>query len=274
VKNKADASGMNVFDDMDKYWAEIADRNSTQKQVEFVKEKLKAKGWILDLACGTGRHSVLLSIEGYDMVGLDLSLNLLKIARNRGSNIQVVMGDMRFLPFKTKALSAAISLDTSFDYLPSEQDDLQSLRTLRDTLLQDSLFIVDVFNREQLILKYKNRRAAKLKWAFLPALLKPNRLIRWTLFRLYKWKEYPSFFLLQKRTISTNCSTLNDLWVICDKHQGQTRVFQHNVRLYEPKQLQLLFEKAGFTINRIYGDYDNQPFDPNSYRLIFLVSAK
>jgi ubiquinone/menaquinone biosynthesis C-methylase UbiE len=34
---------------------------------------------VLDLACGTGRHSIPLSNEGYNMVGLDVSLNLLKM---------------------------------------------------------------------------------------------------------------------------------------------------------------------------------------------------
>ena len=232
------------------------------------------QGLVLDVACGTGRHAVLLSGEGYSVVGLDLSLNLLRIARNRGKQIYLVRGDMRILPFKSMVFSAAISLDTSFGYLPSEQDDLQSLKALNDTLCQDSSFIVDVFNREQLILKYRNRPAARLKLAFLSALLKPNRLSNWILFRLYSWKEYPSFFLLQKRTLSANCDNLHDFWVIRDKLQGQIRVFKHTVRLYKCTRLQLLLEEVGFTINEIYGDYDQQPFSPSSCRLIVLASVK
>jgi SAM-dependent methyltransferase len=273
VKNEADANNVNVFDEMSSYWAEIADQNSTQKQTQFVRDKLKAKGWILDLACGSGRHSTLLSKYGYRMVGLDSSLNLLRIARNRGSHIQLFRGDMRFLPFRSEAFSAAISLDTSFGYLPSERDDLQSLKALKDTLCQGGLLIVDVFNREQLVLKYKNRFAARFRRAFLPVLLKPNRLARRMLFRFYKWKEYPSFYLFQERTVSTYGTKLHDLWVVYDKVKGQTNVFEHTARLYESRRLQELLEEAGFTINGIYGDYDNQLFSPNSSRLIFLAST-
>ncbi len=47
---------MNVFDEMGIYWAEIADQNQTERQMQFIKNTLKAEGLVLDLACGTGRH--------------------------------------------------------------------------------------------------------------------------------------------------------------------------------------------------------------------------
>jgi hypothetical protein len=53
------------------------------------------------------------------MVGLDVSLRLLKIAKQRGAAV-LVRGDMRFLPFKAGAFCVAIIMDTSFGYLPSE----------------------------------------------------------------------------------------------------------------------------------------------------------
>jgi 2-polyprenyl-3-methyl-5-hydroxy-6-metoxy-1,4-benzoquinol methylase len=83
---------MNVFDEMGVYWAEIADQSSTQNQIQFIKDTLKGNGFVLDLACGTGRHSIPLSREGYNMVGLDISLNLFKIAKNRWRSVQLVRG--------------------------------------------------------------------------------------------------------------------------------------------------------------------------------------
>jgi len=83
---------MNVFDEMGNYWAEIAGQSSTQNQIQFIKDTLKGNEWVLDLACGTGRHLIPLSKEGYNMVGLDVSLNLLRIvgsyplALDRGMN--------------------------------------------------------------------------------------------------------------------------------------------------------------------------------------------
>ena len=87
---------MNVFDQMGAYWAEIADQNPTQRQVQLIKNIVKPTGLLLDVACGTGRHIIPLSIEGYDNVGLDISPNLLKIAKTRLSSIQLARADMRF----------------------------------------------------------------------------------------------------------------------------------------------------------------------------------
>jgi len=265
---------MNVFDEMGNYWAEIADQNSTERQTQFIRNTLKAKGLILDLACGTGRHSISLSKEGYSMVGLDSSPNLLRIAKNRWSHAQLVRGDMRCLPFKPQAFSAAVSMDTSFGYLPSEQDDMQSLSGLQKILSQEGVLIIDVFNRERLILKYKQNWVGQLKWGFLPVLLKPNRLARWMLFWFFKWKEYPSFFLLQKRTVSLNGDKLHDLWIVCDKVGGKFRVLEHVARLYEPGRLQALLMRAGFVVNAVYGGYESESFSADSSRLILIASAK
>ncbi len=107
----------NVFDEMGVYWAEIASQNQTEKQLQFLKNQVKPDGYILDVACGTGRHSIPLSQLGYGMVGLDISATLLKIAKLHSKESQFVRGDMRFLPFKPQAFTAVISMDTSFGYL-------------------------------------------------------------------------------------------------------------------------------------------------------------
>ena len=99
-KKRENNGRTNVFDDMGKYWTEIADQNQTDPQVEFLKKSVKPDGWILDLACGTGRHLIPLSKENYCVVGLDISQKLLRIAKSRWRGADLVLGDMRFLPFK------------------------------------------------------------------------------------------------------------------------------------------------------------------------------
>ena len=276
--NEAEKAG-NVFDEMGIYWAEIADENSTKRQIQFIKNTVKKDGLILDLACGTGRHTNPLTMEGYNIVGLDVSSTLLRIAKKRLVQAQLVQADMRHLPFKLEAFSSAVSMDTSFGYLPSEKADLESLTELRKSFCEGGLLIVDVFNREHLIRKYKKglkrEFVTRLRWMPLPVLLKfHNRLAKRTLFWFFKWKEYPSFFLLQKRTVSGNGERLCDLWVVCDKAKMQIMVFNHVARLYEFRQLHVLLGKAGFLVNRVYGNYEGQNFSVDSSRLIVLASAK
>ena len=198
----------NVFDEMGLFWAEIADKNQTEQQIQFLKSHLKKGGYVLDLACGSGRHSIPLSQHGFCMVGVDVSSKLLKIAKTRWSQLQVVRSDMRHLPFKAGAFSAAASMDTSFGYLPSEADDRASLAEVRRVLPKHSLFAIDVFNRENLVIRYKGKSNSS------------------------KVKEYSSFFLQQKRTLSSDGEWLCDLWTTCNKANEEVRFFDHKVRLF------------------------------------------
>jgi ubiquinone/menaquinone biosynthesis C-methylase UbiE len=240
----------NVFDEMGVYWAEIADKSQTEKQLQFLKTHLRSDGYVLDIACGTGRHSIPLSQEGYGIVGLDVSVNLLRIAKQRSSKVAVVLGDMQHLPFKDEAFAAAISIDTSFGYLLSEKEDRFSLAEVQRVLFHQGVFVVDVFNREGLIIKYRNEKQSS------------------------KLKEYPSFFLQQKRTISKKGDLLCDLWTIREKASGQLAVFEHTVRLYKRDKLEGLLEKTSFSVNQVYGNYEEEDFSPNSPRLIMVANAK
>lgn len=264
----------NVFDEMGNYWAEIADKNQTDQQLKFLKTQLKQDEWILDLACGTGRHLIPLVKKGFGMVGLDISARLLGIAKHHYRDIALVRADMRFLPFKSQAFSAAVSMDTSFGYLP-EKDDAVSFAEIRRTLRRDGALIVDVFNRKQLMRKYNAAKNFRTRlWLLLFFLKSHNRLSTWLLFHIFNWKEYPSFFLLQKRTISQRGERLCDLWVVFDKVSGRLMVFQHVVRLYELNKLESLLDKANFKINQVYGGYDGEGFSASSTQLILLAFAQ
>jgi ubiquinone/menaquinone biosynthesis C-methylase UbiE len=239
---------MNVFDDMGVFWAEIADLHQTDQQLGFLKSQLKPGGYVLDLACGTGRHTIPLSQAGFGMVGLDVSAKLLRIAKQRSKEIAVVRGDMRFLPFKAEAFAAAVSMDTSFGYLPSEQDDAASLAEVQRVLGRDGVLVVDVFNREELKRKYGDK----------------GYMTR---------REYPSFWLLQKRTVTKDGGRLHDLWTIYGKADGQIRVFEHEARLYTLDGLHVLLKNAGFAVKEVYGDYDKSVWSVGSSKLIVDASA-
>jgi ubiquinone/menaquinone biosynthesis C-methylase UbiE len=229
------------------YWAEIADKNQTLLQIKFLKSILKPTGYVLDLACGSGRHSIALNADGYMMAGLDVSRKLLKIAKQRSKDISVVLGDVRFLPFKNSTFVAVVSVDTSFGYLPSESDDKVSLSEVQRVLSKMGLFVIDVFNQEYLDLKYKVQNKST------------------------KEKDYPSFFLLQKRTVSESGGWLCDSWTIRDKVDGQVKFFEHKVRLYQRNKLFCLLEDVGFRVNQVLGGYEGENFRADSSRLIFLA---
>jgi ubiquinone/menaquinone biosynthesis C-methylase UbiE len=261
---------MNVFDEMGKYWAEIADKNQTRQQVQFLKNQLKPDGVILDLACGSGRHSIALTAAGYGIVGLDVSTRLLRIAKQRCREVEVVRGDMRFLPFKPRTFTSAVCMDTSLGYLPTKEDDLQCLIEARKAVAPSGMLIVDVFNRAALSAKYKGHKAG-FKWKILPLMLRLKS--RWLL-KLFKWQDYESYLLAGKRTVRSDGELLCDRWVVLDKATDETRVFQHTVWLYDLTGLGGLLDKAGFAVAQQFGGYLNESYGANSSRLILVAKTK
>lgn len=238
-----------VFGAMGQFWAEIADESQTQRQIQFLKTQLRLEGCVLDVACGTGRHTIALCQAGFEVVGLDISVNLLKIAKKHGASV-LVRGDMQFLPFKNGAFAAAVSMDNSFGYLPSEKDDQQCLEEVKRVLKADGLFVLDVFNRIKLADKYNSVAASP------------------------KLREYPSFMLQQERTVSTDGVWLCDHWIVKQRSDGHVRVFNHIARLYTFAQLERMLTEAGFSVETVLGDYEQQPFIGDSPRLILITKAE
>ncbi len=238
----------NVFDAMGQFWAEIASQNHTQEQISFLKTQLKPDSTVLDLACGTGRHLIPLSHEGFYVVGLDVSRRLLKIAHQQGAKF-LVLGDLRFLPFKEGAFVAAVSMDTSFGYLASEGDDANNIAETKRVLNQGGILVLDVFNREQLTRKYRGKPS------------EPKTL------------EYSSFVLTQKRSISISGDQLCDEWILKKKFSGEKAVFEHTVRLYLHSDLERMLATTGFRVDNVFGDYEAQPYSGDSSRLILVASA-
>jgi SAM-dependent methyltransferase len=65
-------------------------------------------GRILDAACGTGRHSVWLAARGYEVVGVDASLDMLAKARAKLPGTRFEPGELTALPLPDASVDAAL----------------------------------------------------------------------------------------------------------------------------------------------------------------------
>ncbi|MDH5495026.1 MAG: methyltransferase domain-containing protein, partial [Candidatus Bathyarchaeota archaeon] len=204
---------ISLFDELNEYWAEIVDARSTEKEVEFLENVIKTKGLLLDLCCGTGRHSILLSRKGWKVIGLDISASLLRIAKKKMSGkdirLPLVRGEMRHLPFQSETFAAVINMFTSFGYLPSKKEDVKSLKEVARILQQDGSFLMDIANRDHVLNVFKKK----------------------------DWGEFPHFYMLEKRALDVEGSRLYSQWIFVDKNSGKTRTFDHNLRLFSFPQL-------------------------------------
>jgi len=71
-------------------------------------------GRCLDVGCGTGISTAAVSELGWSAVGVDLSEDMLEVARGRG--LEVVQGSADALPFGDETFDAAVSVWTHTDF--------------------------------------------------------------------------------------------------------------------------------------------------------------
>lgn len=116
--------------------------------LEILKEYGIADGLVLDLGCGTGKMTEYLAGAGYDMIGIDLSEEMLEEAVRRkevsGHDILYLCQDMReFELYGT--VRAIVSVCDSINYVLEEEELLQIFRlAARNYLDYGGLFIFDL----------------------------------------------------------------------------------------------------------------------------------
>lgn len=115
--------------------------------IQLLKEYQVEDGLVLDLGCGTGNMTELLAEEGYDMIGVDNSEDMLEIASEKraesGLNILYLLQDMReFELYGT--VKAVVSICDSINYI-LEEDDLREVFSLVNNYLDPKgMFIFDL----------------------------------------------------------------------------------------------------------------------------------
>ena len=100
-------------------------------------------GIALDLCCGTGNMTVLLNSRGYDMIGLDISPEMLGIAKSKNNGILYICQDMReFELYGT--VDAVVCLCDSVNYILDKNELLKVFKLVNLYLNGGGLFIFDI----------------------------------------------------------------------------------------------------------------------------------
>jgi ubiquinone/menaquinone biosynthesis C-methylase UbiE len=110
---------------------------------------------VLELACGTGRVLLHLARIGHTVTGLDISLPMLTIARDRLSmelpevqaRVSLVQQDMRSFALRQRFRIAILAIN-SFMHLMTRRDQERCLKRIRRHLVDDGLLVIDIFNPE------------------------------------------------------------------------------------------------------------------------------
>ena len=192
---------------------------------------------VLDLGCGNGRHSISLSNHFKLVHGIDISSENISLAsENKKENLKFFISDMRNFDTNTK-YDCIFNLFTSFGYFKKNEDNLKVLKSCYHHLNKNGLLFIDFLNSEQI---KKNING-----------LKESKDISGIRFNIHK-------------QIIDNYVVKN----IGIKDWEATYNFQEKVQLFKIKDFKKMFEISGFEIISIYGDYQMNPYELNSSRLI------
>jgi SAM-dependent methyltransferase len=237
----------------EEYLALYPDRDDVEavRQAEFVLGLLspyaaRGRGGILDLACGTGRHAVVLARGGAPVAGVDLSAPLLARARARRSEPApgFVRADMRRLPFARRSFGAIVNFFTSFGYFDDPADDVRVVGEIARLLAPGGAFLSDVFNASRVLSTLVSREERTVAGQ-----------------RVAIRRRFDAATRRVEKEITMGSGP-------------DARTFRERVRVYLRDELEALHRDAGFSVSAAFGDFDGSPFDPRrSPRLILLAVA-
>ena len=116
------------------------------KEVNFLVKIIGNRKSILDVGCGTGIHMKLLADRGYVVSGMDKSLEMLSIARERlGDGYHLYNDDI--LNFKSSSsYDAIISMFAVFNHLNGIDEFEKGIRHFYEYLNDGGIMVIDLHN--------------------------------------------------------------------------------------------------------------------------------
>jgi SAM-dependent methyltransferase len=215
-------------------------------------------GILLDLGCGTGNMTRLFAEKGYDMIGIDNSMEMLDIARNRqdagklseSAEILYLLQDMRsFELYGT--VRAVYSACDCLNYILDEDELRTVFRLVNNYLDPRGIFVFDmntVFKYEEMLADNtfaENREESSFIWE---NYYDPESRINEYDLTLFVKEAESDHFLRYRET--------------------------HYQRGYSVEQVQRLLEEAGMEFIAAYDGYTKQPLCPDSERMTIVAAEK
>jgi SAM-dependent methyltransferase len=198
---------------------------------------------VLDLCCGFGRHALLLRERGLDVVGLDLSFDLLRAARTlpgfeRLLAGRLLRGDAVRPPFRDERFDTVVNLFSSFGYF-GEAGDERVLAGIRRILRPGGRAVFDLMN---------------------PTHVRAGLVAR-------SRREEPEFVLDERRALLDDGKrVVKDVELAFT--DGRRLRWREDVRLYDVAEFRTLANRHGLSIESTFGDFDGSVCGERSPRAI------
>ena len=158
----------------------------TDYLVSMMKKYGTSEGLVLELGCGTGKVTRRLANQGYDMIGIDNSYDMLSVAIEKEDELRDEEGnlprnsilylhqDMReFELYGTVA--AVVSICDSMNYITEDEDLVEVFRLVNQYLDTNGLFIFDLSTKRFLVRESLQKIVRKQALSGTTCTMKKNR---------------------------------------------------------------------------------------------------
>ena len=197
---------------------------------------------VLDLACGKGRHAITLNKLGFDVLGIDLSTESIKYAKQfENDHLKFEVHDMREV-YHPNEFDAVFNLFTSFGYFEDYNDNFKVFEAVKQQIKEKGIFVLDYLNAEKVV-------STMVPYE--------EKLIDNILFKITKSVE--NGFVKKEIDFTDN---------------GETFHFEEYVRLIYFNDFKKIYETAGFELKNAFGNYNLADFDEKTSDRLILVLKK
>ena len=141
-----------LFENYAKKYDDEVFTQGTVGECDFIENELNFNKTlkILDVGCGTGRHSIELTKRGYAVTGIDLSETQLALAREKAKTqnlkIDFRQHDARNLPFHSEFDVAIMLCEGGFPLMETDEMNFEILRNVSKSLKEKGKFIFTTLN--------------------------------------------------------------------------------------------------------------------------------
>lgn len=197
---------------------------------------------VLDAACGKGRHSRTLAKLGFGVIGIDLSQNSIKYAKQfETTQLKFAVHDIREV-YKANEFDYVFNLFSSFGYFEEDEEDLKAIEAFAATLKKEGTLVLDYINTEWAV---KN--------------MKPRDIIQRGEVQFHIQKRLENGFVKKRIEFLAH---------------GEDYNFQEQLKVINLFKFEKMLKQAGLELKRTFGDYELNEFVSSSSPRLILVAQK